>query len=201
MKKYLKLIILIIFIIIIISILLYIKNSDQNVISNENNNDCIINEYPISVTLQSGEKGIVFIKDHPCFFQSESYKNDLTFTVLEDGSIRDNTNLSRLFIWMRDNNLSAEEQMINLLTNKYNKNNFCLVKKSDYEGYSDFISYNIYLNNIELPKDYCYVHGIANDGFAYEGFIVVNNLLIMERHEGVDGMGSYDQGSIRFIED
>lgn len=186
-KKYFYLAIFFLLIFIIFWLVDSNKKPPRTVCENKN--------YEIPLSLKSGEKGILRFKGNDCELSSRPQGDDLSFRVLADGALEDSFYQSRFYIWSRDNNLTAENNIKQILS-KYEKDRFCLVVKNDYLQRDGLLGYR--LESIDKPSDYCLLLGAGSD-LVGETFLVLDQLIVMHRQDGLDGIAPFDLASIEFL--
>lgn len=174
-------------IIILIGGFVVIKNSPPN----SPQTFCQNKEFNIPVTLQSGEKGTIYLSDNHCELKPINGAPELSFQVLADGAIQNNTDLGRLYIWLRNSQLSIEQQIQSIISDQFNKT--CQVEKGQYKQFDDLAVYSALGDNCEL-------FGPLNE-YSSEFFLATNNVIIAERHDGFDGLAPFNLASIKFIKD
>jgi len=196
MKKYIYLVAALVVVVIVFRVIfLWPKDSQNNEVVNRPG--CDNRKYNISLTLQSGEKGIINVTDNQCDSSLARQTNNLSFKLLADGAIEDSIYKSKLYIWSRDNNVSIEKQ-IKTIADKFNKNKSCKVKKSAYPQHDGLTTYSLELSG-KADKD-CMLFGPLSD-LTSEVFMTTNDLLIVQRQEGIDGIEPFNLGSIKFVVD
>jgi len=158
---------------------------------------CQNKEHQVSLTLQSGEKGKLFLTDNHCELRPNQPANELSFKVLPDGALEDSIYQSKLYFWSRDNKLSSIEQIKNLV-NQLAKDKLCQVEKNNYPQRDGLLTYGVRLAN-ESKSD-CLLFGQETE-FASEVFIETDKLLILQRQVGLDGIEPFNLASIKFIQD
>jgi len=169
------------------------------------NTACVDKVFQIPLTLQSGEKGKLFITDNRCeLHQIEGYP-ELSFKVLDDGAVQDSILHEKLHIWLRKPDLSVEKQIQDILNNQFKKNNLCLIKAADYTSADDLTIYNTYIDprakSKSLTDDYCLAFGPPENTLIFEMYLAANNVLINERAGIYDGIPPFHEASIRFVKD
>lgn len=152
---------------------------------------CKDRAYSIPLILQSGEKGTLYLTGNSCSAPLAN-SDQLVFSVFEDGAVRENIFDSRLYIWLRDANLSIEQQIESILSQRYKKHN-CAITKNVFTQHDNLSTYR-------AANGECIVFGGASD-FSSEIYMETNGLLIAQRQDGFDGIEPFNVASIRFVED
>ncbi len=96
---------------------------------------------------------------------------------------------SKLFVWLRNPNLSVEAQLMEKLEEKF-KDKDCKIEQNPY-------SYN---RNLETYRSNCFAFGAAGE-YASELYAAPHNVLIAYRQDGADGIPPFDLSSVRFVKD
>lgn len=158
---------------------------------------CLNKEHQVSLSLQSGEKGVLYLTDNHCELRPNQPANELSFKVLPDGALEDSIYQSKLYFWSRDNKLSAIEQIKNLV-NQLVKDKSCQVEKNNYPQRDGLVTYSV--NSTTEAKTACTLFA-AESIFTTEVFIETDKLLILQRQVGLDGIEPFNLASIKFIQD
>lgn len=147
--------------------------------------DCRNKQYRIAATLQSGEQGIVHITDNRCEFPSIHEKTDLSFSVVSDGAIQENIYESKMYIWPRDEQ-NPEAQIQSILKKRF-PDQACTLERSSWPT-SD---------NLPAYRSDCLF--FSSSDISSETFIVVNNLIVLYRQDGIDGIPPFNVASVAFV--
>lgn len=173
----------------------FIFNNHKNI---SNKPTCQNKEFKIPITLQSGERGVIKFTDDHCNKSLNQKEETLSFKVLKDNGLEDNLYGSRLYFWLRDTNLSLDQQIIKVA----NKNGFCQVEKNKYPQANNLTTFSLSLmsqvKTKKMANDYCLVLGPKNN-FSSESFLEINNLLVLQRQDGLDGIMPINLNSLSFI--
>jgi len=185
-------------ILLVISLAFFIFKKPEN---NPVKNNCQNKDYKISLTLQSGERGVIKLTDNYCDLPINQ-KNDLLFKVLSDNAVEDSLYNSRLYFWLRNPKLTIEEQVTYIIDKQFPKNNFCQVKRNKYAQFDNLPTFELVIDpqaKLEnLDSNNCLLFKPINS-FSEEFFLETNNLLVLERQDGLNGIMPYNLASISFI--
>jgi len=181
---------LITLVLLIIGLVFFRLNSNQS----KPQTLCENKEYQVSLTLQTGEKGKLYLTDNHCELRPNQLSDELSFTVLPDGALEDSIYQSKLYFWSRDSKLSSIEQIKNLV-NQLAKDKSCQVEKNSYPQRDGLVTYSV--NSTTEPKTACALFAVESL-FTSEVFIETDKLLILQRQVGLDGIEPFSLATIKF---
>ncbi len=184
---------LILIIVVVIAIFsFYIFKSNKNIVANEK---CVDKIFSINATLQSGERGTAYIMDNHCELPVHA-NQVLAFTILNDGAIQDNLSQTKLYLWLRQSDETTQQQIENIASKQFKKNNECVAKQTEYSSNENIMMYGLETQKTNQP---CVLFGPVNDYYS-ELFMSVNNVIIAQRNDGATGIEPYSEASIHFIQ-
>lgn len=161
---------------------------------------CKNDEFQIPLTLQSGEKGTVYITDDLCnLLQPAATKKRLQFTVLADGAVDNSISGSHMYVWARDSAVTVENQLGRIAQQYTKRVDLCSVIKSQYLSSAKLYSYSLGISEKfinKVPKNSCTFFGEYDD-YTFEVYYQANNVLYALRTEGY--LEPFDLASIKFV--
>lgn len=163
---------------------------------------CSDKDYKIPLTLQSGEVGDIYLTENHCELSPDKSANNLSFKVLADGGIEDSLYQSKLYIWQRNAALTLTAQIEDIAYNKFSKNKLCQLERNLYPQHDGLITYALAAKtkagDEASSKIDCLLFSKAAD-FSAEIFMETNDLLILQRQDGLDGIEPFNLSSLRFV--